>query len=70
MKAMGRRKGAPDMVYMLTNGQVAFIEFKAPKGRQSPEQKAFEKQADKQHIEYHIIRSFEQFKELIVNLQR
>jgi hypothetical protein len=70
MKAMGRRKGAPDMVFMLTNGQVAFIEFKAPKGRQSPEQKAFEKQADKQFIEYHIIRSFEQFKELIVNLQR
>jgi hypothetical protein len=55
---------------MLTNGQVAFIEFKAEKGRQSPEQKAFEKQAEKQFIEYHIIRSFEQFKELIVNLQR
>jgi hypothetical protein len=69
MKAMGRRKGAPDLVFMIEHGQVVFIEFKTEKGRQSPEQKAFQQQADKQFIKYHIIRSFEQFKELIVNLQ-
>ena len=69
MKAMGRRKGAPDLVYMLDNGQVAFIEFKTDKGRQSPEQKDFQQQAEKQFIGYHIVRTFDQFRELIVNLQ-
>jgi hypothetical protein len=48
---------------------VAFIEFKTKKGRQSPEQKAFQEQAERQHIEYHVVRTFDEFRELIVNLQ-
>jgi hypothetical protein len=69
MKAMGRRKGAPDLVFMTDNGQVAFIEFKTEKGRQSPEQKAFQEQAERQHIEYHVVRTFDEFRDLIVLLR-
>ena len=67
MKAMGRRKGAPDMIFLMT-GTCAFIEFKTDKGRQSPEQKQFQEVIAEHQMQYHIIRNFDEFKNLIVNL--
>jgi hypothetical protein len=41
------------------------IEFKTETGTQKPEQKDWEEIITKQGFEYHIIRSFEQFQQLI-----
>ena len=41
LKAAGVKRGVPDLVLVLSSGQVAFIEVKTPKGKLSPEQDAF-----------------------------
>jgi hypothetical protein len=52
------RKGFPDII-VLWKGFPVFLEIKAPKGRQSPEQKEFEEDCKKQAIEYHLIKSID-----------
>jgi hypothetical protein len=52
------RKGFPDIL-VLWNGFPVFLEIKAPKGRQSPEQKEFQVDCEKQSIEYHLIKSLD-----------
>lgn len=52
------RKGFPDIM-VLWQGYPVFLEIKAPKGRQSPEQKEFQADCEKQGIEYHIIKSLD-----------
>lgn len=42
----GLPKGFPDLMALIGGGRVAFIECKAPKGRLSPEQKAFREMAE------------------------
>ena len=64
LKAMGMVAGVSDMIYIGSNG-VVFIEFKTDKGRQTPEQKAFEEQCERLGYEYHVVRSFDTFKTLI-----
>jgi hypothetical protein len=63
-KAMGVRNGASDLVVVLKN-KVLFIEMKDPKGNQSESQLDFQNVVTNLNHEYHIIRSLEQFKELI-----
>jgi hypothetical protein len=63
-KALGLIKGRSDMVYY-KNGKAIMIEFKTETGTQKPEQKDWEEIMTKQGFEYHIIRSFEQFQQLI-----
>lgn len=63
-KAMGVRNGVSDLVVVL-HGKVLFIEMKDPAGSQSPEQLDFQNLVTNLNHEYHIIRSLEQFKELI-----
>jgi len=41
MKAMGVRKGIPDLGIILPTGMVAWIEFKVGRGRLTPEQAEF-----------------------------
>lgn len=41
LKAQGVVAGVPDMAFVLQGGTIAFMEFKAAKGRLSPAQKAF-----------------------------
>lgn len=53
----------PDIPYRMLYG--LGIEFKTPKGKQSQEQKDFEKMFKAAGYEYWIIRSFEEFKEKI-----
>lgn len=41
LKAMGVKRGVPDLLLILSSGEVAFIEVKAEGGSLSPEQKDF-----------------------------
>lgn len=41
LKAMGVKRGVPDIVIILPSGKAAFIELKAGKGTLTTEQKAF-----------------------------
>ena len=42
LKAEGTRRGTPDLCFVLEKGRAAFLELKAEKGRQSPDQILFE----------------------------
>lgn len=63
-KALGVKEGVSDVVVVLKN-KTLYIEFKTETGTQSDEQKDFEKTVTNLGHEYYLIRSFEQFKELI-----
>lgn len=63
-KKMGMLKGASD-VYIVHRGQVLFVEFKAEDGCQSREQKAFERKIRRLGFEYYIVKTEQQFKEII-----
>ena len=67
MKGEGVLAGVADVFIMRPrNGQHGiFIEFKTDKGRQTPEQKAFEEQCERLGYEYHVVRSFDTFRTLI-----
>ncbi len=56
--------GVSDIIVLLEN-EVLFLEFKTEKGKQTDKQKAFEKSVCKLGFHYHIIREFDQFKNLI-----
>lgn len=61
LKATGLLKGASDLIVILPNGKLMFVELKQPKGIQSLEQKDFESRVKILGFEYHIIRSLEEF---------
>lgn len=63
-KAMGLVKGVSDMILVLP-GRVIFIELKAGNGRQSTEQTSFQKKVEGRGHQYKIIRSLQEFQELI-----
>ena len=65
LKAMGVRKGFPDLIVILPNGKIFFIEMKDDKGKQSEAQIECEKFMKERGIEYYLIRSIDEFKELI-----
>jgi hypothetical protein len=48
LKAEGTRRGTPDLCFVLPFGLAAFLELKAEKGRQSPDQILF--QQDVEHL--------------------
>jgi len=60
----GLLKGASDLIVILTN-KILFVEIKTDKGFQSENQKDFQNRIEKLGYQYHIIRSLEQFQELI-----
>jgi hypothetical protein len=66
-KFLGVVKGRSDMV-LYHNGISIMIELKTEKGRQSPGQKTWQDLMVSQGFEYYIIRSLEEFKELIVKI--
>lgn len=66
-KSSGVVKGVSDMV-LLTHSGVAFLEFKTLVGVQSPEQKDFQSKCIERGCTYIIVRSVEQFKNLIQKL--
>ena len=66
-RALGMVKGAAD-TFFYWNKQLYFIEFKTPVGKQSDSQKAFELVANKHSSGYFIIRTFESFQALILDI--
>lgn len=58
-KDMGVLKGVADLCLVLPGGQAAFLEMKAGKGRQSPDQKAFQAAMIREGARYAICRSVE-----------
>ena len=57
-------KGVPDIIVVTDGGFVVFLEIKRPRGKQSPEQVAFEERCKKLGAEYHVITSVDQLKPL------
>lgn len=66
-KAIGLTSGVSDTI-IITPKEVLFIEFKTPTGRQSKAQKEFQKRVNDLNRPYFIIRSFEEFKQLILTI--
>ena len=67
-KALGLQKGRSDMVIYLKGGKAVMIEMKSDTGEQSPAQIEWEKTITNAGYEYIVIRSFEQFKQTIIEL--
>ena len=65
---IGLLRGVSDTIIVLPN-KVLFVEFKTEKGYQSEFQKDFQERVTKLGHEYYIIRSLEQFKQLINEIQ-
>ena len=61
----GRYKGAADVVIILNNSRVIWVEFKLPKGVQSEAQKQFEEKIKNLGHNYYVCRSIESFKKII-----
>ena len=55
--AMGLRPGVSDLVIMLPQGKVIFLEVKNETGKKSEVQKSFEQTCHKLGFEYHVVRS-------------
>jgi len=69
MVAKGLTAGVADMIFMMPKkGYLIGIETKTPKGRQSDDQKAWEKKCIGNGGQYYIIRSLEEFQNLIEKL--
>jgi VRR-NUC domain len=60
LKAMGVRRGVPDLELSLVDGRPAFIEVKSKKGRLTPEQQEFKARCDRLGIPYAVVRSIDQ----------
>ena len=68
-RALGLQAGRSDMTFYY-GGRAYFIEFKTPEGRQSKIQKDFQKLVEGQGFKYDIVRSLEEFQELIKAILR
>lgn len=62
--SLGMLNGVSDTIVMLPE-KILFVEFKTPKGKQRPEQEDFQRKVEGLGYSYYIIRSLEEFKELI-----
>ena len=57
-------RGVPDIICILEEGTFCGIEVKTKTGRQSADQKFFEKRCDSRGALYHVVRSLEDVKKL------
>ena len=64
-KLTGFKKGVADVHLCFPNGKLVYIEFKTATGRQSAEQKEFQQQVESLGFKYYIVRSLEEFKEIV-----
>lgn len=69
MKGEGVTAGVADMLFLFPNAEHhgLCIEFKTPKGRQQDSQKRFQRKVEAFGYRYEIVRSFEEFVNLIRN---
>jgi hypothetical protein len=63
-KSIGLLSGASDLIVLMKN-RCIFVEVKTEIGKQSDKQKDFEKTVTDLGFEYYLVRSLEQFKEII-----
>jgi hypothetical protein len=68
LKTMGLNRGIADALYITTNNDYHWFEFKMPGKIQSEEQRDFDKLVGSAN--YSIIRSVENFQEIILNLNK
>ena len=68
LKATGVLAGASDMICILPNKQLIFLELKTEKGVQSEKQKEFQKRVENLGFEYWLIRSLDEFKNKMQNV--
>lgn len=61
---LGLLTGVSDLIVVLPN-HILFIEMKSKTGRQSIDQKQFQKKVESLGFEYYIVRSFDKFYNLI-----
>lgn len=64
-KAQGRVAGVADLTFYKPGGQPILIELKTKTGRQSPDQKQWQKAVQVAGYRYVIVRSLEEFKKII-----
>lgn len=57
LKGLGVRAGVADLVFVLPDGRAAFLELKAPKGRQSVDQQIFQADCERLGIPYAVCRT-------------
>jgi hypothetical protein len=55
MKAQGVVAGVADLAFVLSDGRAAFMELKAPTGRLSPAQKAFQEKCAAMDVEHAVV---------------
>lgn len=65
LKGMGMVSGVSDLAYLRGDGQMIFIELKVGDSRQSDRQKWWEGVVTACGAEYRIVRSLDEFKEVI-----
>jgi hypothetical protein len=66
LKATGLMAGVSDLIVLKPNGETFFIEIKTDVGIQSPVQINFQKKVEQLGFKYFLVRSLEDFKELIL----
>lgn len=66
-KAMGVRAGFPDLILCVARGKYhgLFIELKTAKGRQTENQKGFQKALEAQGYRYEVVRSLDEFRRIV-----
>lgn len=64
MRASGLTKGAPDLVFYEPDGTCHWAELKTPTGKRSIEQECFEDVSKMLGIQYHLIRSLDDVKDI------
>jgi hypothetical protein len=69
-KSMGLLAGVADTIVILPSKELVFVEFKTDIGKQSPAQKDFEKRVTNLGYKYFIIRTFDEFKKIIITLSK
>ena len=63
-RKLGMLAGVSDTVIAMP-GRILFVEFKAADGKQSREQKAFERKIRRLGFEYYIVKTEQQFKNIV-----
>ena len=69
-KATGLLSFVPYTFLILPTKHLIFVEFKTDIGKQSPAQKDFEKRVTNLGYKYFIIRTFDEFKKIIITLSK
>jgi len=65
LKATGQMAGVSDLIILIPDGKTLFVEVKVEKGVQSEVQKIFETKVTYLGFEYYLVRSLEEFKNII-----